>query len=252
MFFSLRTAPLFGNPVYWTLALEEQLYLMYFAVPFLRRRLGLPRASLLVLLLTLIYRTWAIYSVHSAPVMSGGAFFLTPLPWPPSAVFWMALGPSRWFEWVLGALAVERAYGMVPKMSFHTDLRVGLGASVLAMLSQLSVAGWVFTDPLWGIAFFVMVNRVVDSEARGYFGSKPWHRTFALAGVWSYSLYLVHYPLVNLFQSMLLKVLPWTIAIPAGIPCALPFAWLFYRFIEAPSIHWARNVKPATTSCLPT
>jgi peptidoglycan/LPS O-acetylase OafA/YrhL len=85
------------NGVFWTLAIEEQLYLAYFLLLFLRSRWGWG-PTLLVCGAARI--GWFAFS-HFAWVATGAG-----IPVPEAAA-------SHWLTWALGAIAVEAAFGLV-------------------------------------------------------------------------------------------------------------------------------------------
>jgi peptidoglycan/LPS O-acetylase OafA/YrhL len=91
--------------------------------------------------------------------------------------------------------------------------------------------------PLWGLGFFILVNRAVLAE-------DSWIRelklpslvsVFATLGVFSYSIYLTHE--LTIMQS-------WRWVNPAAwqmqnvflitVPATIVFAWLFFWFCERP------------------
>src|SRR4030095_14706515 len=79
------------NGVFWTLAIEEQLYLAYFLLLFLRRRWGLATTLIVCLAARLV---WMIFS-HMFWRKTGVG-----IPVPEAAA-------SHWFTWALGAIGVE-------------------------------------------------------------------------------------------------------------------------------------------------
>src|SRR4029079_10974053 len=85
------------NGVFWTLAIEEQLYLAYFLLLFLRTRWGWGPTLVICLLARL---GWAALS-HIIWLTSGVG-----VPVPEGAA-------SHWFTWALGAVGVEAVFGLV-------------------------------------------------------------------------------------------------------------------------------------------
>lgn len=239
---------IYRNPVFWTLALEEHLYLMYFSLPWLRRRIGMEGVLGFALLVTLAWRAAAIFGPlgKGHPVMPDAVLRVLPPLGPTGSVAWMNLGPARWFEWVLGAVAVEVAYGRIPRRRAYSSTLLALGAAAGAMACQWARAGWVFTDALWGIACFVVVNRVVDAERSGRLEARMWVRPLAAVGIFSYSLYLVHGPAIVLFHAFCRRRMHWALSAIAESVLALALAWVFYRVFEVPSVRWSRAGKTPT------
>ena len=85
------------NGVFWTLAIEEQLYLAYFLLLFLRTRWGWGPTLLICALARLAW----FYGMHFFWQQTGVG-----IPVPEAAA-------SHWFTWALGAIAVEASFGLV-------------------------------------------------------------------------------------------------------------------------------------------
>jgi peptidoglycan/LPS O-acetylase OafA/YrhL len=211
------------NGVFWTLAIEEQLYLAYFLLLFLRRRWGWGPT----LFLCLAARAgWMIFS-HVVWLKTGIG-----VPVPEAAA-------SHWFTWALGAIAVEAWFGLVKLPKWTSNLTLGAVLIVAASaVSNLLPAiskdtvwhdfSWFLMHPMWGIGFFIVVNRTVLAE-------DGWLRNFRLPsvislfatlGVFSYSIYLTHeltimqswrWTLPNLWQIQNVFVIT--------IPATILFAW---------------------------
>lgn len=220
------------NGIFWTLAIEEQLYLAYFLLLFVRVRWGWT----VTLAVCLFARAgWMVLS-HVVWLKTGFG-----LPVPESAA-------AHWFTWALGAIAVEAMFGLVKLPNWARNLRVAallvIAASIvsayLPVISKntlLHDVSWFLIHPLWGLGFFAVVNRIVVAE-------RSWVREsrlpslisiFATLGMFSYSLYLTH-------ELMIMQ--SWRWIDPAHlqlvnvfaviVPATLLFAWVFFWFCEKP------------------
>jgi peptidoglycan/LPS O-acetylase OafA/YrhL len=221
------------NAAFWTLAIEEQLYLAYFLLLFLRIRYGWARTLFICAAARVV---WLL--------LGRGLAYLTGVEIPVGEA-----AATNWFIWALGALSVEAALGVVrlPRWCYRTW--AGAAALLLAMSLALGLphvnhlvwihdVGWLLMHPAWGVGFFIMVNAVVRAEARRREMSvRASHLLVALAGLGliSYSLYLTHqFVLMQWYWFGFTKLHIPAISVAIMTPLSVLFAWLFFRLFERP------------------
>ncbi|HEU4869632.1 MAG TPA: acyltransferase [Pyrinomonadaceae bacterium] len=226
------------NGAFWTLAVEEQLYLAYFLLLFLRIRYGWAKAL------------WVCFSARVVWVILGHALSASlgfHIPVTEAAA-------TNWFIWALGALSVEAALGLIKLPAWCSKLSFGglaLGcamtlAQVLPMVDHVSWIhdiGWLVMHPAWGVGFFILVNYAVAAEQR-------WRRVprlipaLASIGLISYSLYLTHsFVLMHWYWFGFTQWHVRSIALVITMPLSVVFAYLFFRLCERPFMTSAATKK---------
>jgi peptidoglycan/LPS O-acetylase OafA/YrhL len=221
------------NGAFWTLAIEEQLYLAYFLLLFLRIRYGWTRTLLICFSARIVWLIMgralsASLGVH-IPVTEAAA--------------------TNWFIWALGAVSVEAALGVIklPRWCYRISISfVALGcamglAQFLPLVDQqtwIHDAGWLIMHPAWGVGFFVLVNYAVAAEQRWRLKSTPVPRlipALASVGLISYSLYLTHsFVLMHWYWFGFTRLHILTISLLIMTPLSVAFAWVFFRVFERP------------------
>jgi len=105
---------------------------------------------------------------------------------------------------------------------------------------------WFLLHPMWGLGFFMLVNRAVIAE-RGWIEKLtiPWVvGAFATLGVFSYSIYLTHELVIMQswrFVEHWLPPLANTFFVV--VPATVLFAWIFFWFCERPFIRKRGDVR---------
>lgn len=224
-----------GNGPFWSLGLEEQLYVLYFALLSVRRRLGWRAVFAMTLTVTLLFRGALLVAREDLPET------------------WLGIGPSRWFEWALGAYAVEAHRGHVTLPRWATQplafvLLLALAIFVTPAAGTWTVPAWVVVirDPLFGLAFFVLVNALCRADlARWGTAIAPWAKGAAALGVVSYSVYLVHTPLIVLATRLAVRdgvddlltltVMRFGVALLGGL--------LFFKLVESRFLGGSRAAR---------
>ena len=229
--------------VYWSLALEFQLYLAYPIFLYLFRRLGLTRSIIFLTIFSLLWRLVAMDVFHSQ---------LISVAWTgPYAMMGCIL--ARMPEWLFGAWLAEWFVG--GRNRNWNRLPLASAAVVVlftAILSTLEQSLWVFTDSLFGLGFaFVIAAAIVPG--RKLFAVNPpkseenrFYRLLIWMGMISYSLYLFHMqfswfanPWIREISSPALQFVLRT----AVLIISIPIIALIFRLVEAPFLSAPRPGK---------
>ncbi len=228
------------NGQFWTLAIEEQLYLAYFLLIFVRIKWGWKAA----IALTLIARV--------------GWFILTPIVFKLTGhtIPTVESSVGTWFLWAAGALAVEYAYGLIKLPKWTTNFRLGLIFLIIsafwyvygfvALVNNpgiMSKFWWFTAQPMWGITFFFIMCWFVSLENRTL---KNWQKKLLKIGAWfgifSYSIYLM--------CEFVVRISPethWALRAVLTIVIAYCFHRLFERpFMNKSYLNQARKYESST------
>ena len=192
---------------YWSLAVEEQFYLIYPCLLWL----GLRRSLLILGLASFVLTTqWVQHDAQAA-------FYLL---------------PTRTWELLLGAGIAMRPMEIPARLrplASWTGLLGILAASLLFRDDKLTWPGWATLVPCLLTALMIVAHRPMDTPGARWLCS-PWLRHL---GVISYSWYLWHWPMIAFYRYWRLE----------SVPVWVRLVWFFagyllarisYRYVETP------------------
>jgi peptidoglycan/LPS O-acetylase OafA/YrhL len=220
------------NPSLWSLPVELELYLVYPLAWWLGRHIGWNWVLLLAISISLAGQLLSMRGVR----WLDGSF------------------PSFWGLWCAGAWVAERrCRDAIPALSGWWNL--GLTVTILAAVTSELVSPLQALSPwLWGGVGVMALCWAV--APRHLSGGKVTRHSFSLVtmfagiGTFSYSLYLIHYPLFHLaghFWVGKFGAKPSSILVSImAVLGVLPLAWVFHRCVEAPSHRLARKLGSAS------
>ena len=222
----------------WSVALEVQIYVLFVA-------LLLPIVSRFGLFAALI----SAFVLGYIPTIVGVVFHVTPYPLS-SACFWF------FGLFALGSVAAFIAYDGEDRFA---ALRNGIPWKVVS-ISAIVAFGWFVlplfedphdlsyrVDPILGIgvaAGFIAVARDLRAGRRSIVATVLGWRPFVILGSFSYSLYLIHDPLILLAMHYL-NQLPTSARFASAIILVVGIillAYAFARIFEYPFVSSARRV----------
>lgn len=221
------------NPSFWTIAIEVQLYLIYPVLLFFVAKLGWRRTLFALAVLeigfNLFPRLIELYGMQS------------PIP------AWMLRTPlTFWYSWSIGVWQADAFLQNQPLPFLRSRLSIWWGLALvtywikpLADLSFLCfavLAAVYLAKLLSGKMKLVMPERCLTS--------------LRWLGVSSYSIYLLHQPLMHWFvqgcinaspEQKLLPVVKFLLAVLSGI-LIFPLSASFYHYCELPSITLGKRI----------
>ena len=213
----------------WSLAVEEQFYLAFPAILAISyrwggrtKRWGVRGASVamvMILVASFTLSLWLSYG-HGLPFVDK----------PAVAAFYSA--PSRAWEFGIGGLVALWTCRAMPPSRVIGAAAGWVGAALLLAAAALTPDTVVFPGlaavvPVAGTALLILAGRIEGSTIGRLLARRPMQ---AIGDV-SYGWYLWHWPLI-VFARRLWPETGWPVV--AAAACALPVAWLSFKYVERP------------------
>jgi len=246
------------NSSFWTIAIEIQLYLLYPFLLMLVTKFGW-RSTLTFLAVFEcfihgwegVYQTMLGASGYDYPVLSNKLLPYFSYVDTPSLGFLSASPLAYWFSWSLGACAAD---------AFLKKEVMPLAKSPLPLWIFLVVLSY-FIRPLYPFFFLLSALLATTVISKYLSGRRPavtlpnfFLEQLRLAGVYSYSIYLLHQPLLEILGKNLSHFLPGISPFLKFLCCVsfwlvmIPIAALCYRFIELPGIAFGKRIIQKITA----
>ena len=210
------------NGAFWTLALEFQLYVLFPLLVVLYRRFN-PRVIVLsAFVLSILYRILVTYGAHPEDLNS----------W---VLYQSFLG--RMYEFALGMYAARavvhwRANNVYPLAWIDAIFVIAL---IPVALFKYNQPYYLLGDSAWGTLFAAFI--VLGSRRTGILHKCLSAKWLVKLGTFSYSVYLIHQPLVTIFCSRF-PGLGGTrfILVEVGVllPMVLALGYAYHRCVERP------------------
>ena len=221
------------NGSLWSLALEFQLYILFPVLVEAYRRFN-PRGVLLtVLLICTAYRLFLVRG-HYLPD-DGYGYVLA------YSIF------GRGFEFAIGmftALLVARQHAEQKSPVRWVDGLVLVAITVLAILDSRHGHFQTLTDSMWGLLFAALL--LASSRSKTRLHQALSHRLLVWLGLFSYSVYLIHLPMVIVLGGYGLARFPNTGQVLFMLflvaPLMLGLGYLFHLLFERPFLHAPRDL----------
>jgi len=212
------------NSVLWSLLCEEIYYAVYPVIRLVRKQVGWP---ILLFSTFVLGACTALTHLHTADLAEIGPLETAIILYP---------------VWLLGCVLAEECDRLPPLDSAWVIWRwrflAWAGSWICEMLNFKAGIYLTQTMLLFGILAYFWIRKEIQ-----YSTHREPYVTLAVAGTWSYSLYLVHDPAARIFSKfppLHLGYIPDWCFLNAFI---LGFSYLFYLAIERPSHQLAKKIR---------
>jgi peptidoglycan/LPS O-acetylase OafA/YrhL len=226
------------NGALWTLAVEAQFYLIIpLVVPLVVRW---PYRALAVSFALAI--AWRFATRDGlVPLVAFEMALGRPWAWPEESVRYLLLHqlPSYCGHFVLG-MVLGRAWllwrGHEPSRVARWTLDAGLVLAFALLYWTIAIDGRVAGDLTWTLPTLCLGFLLLWTALSAQSGKLLARGPLAFAGRVSYSAYLLHLPLLFLWNREATALAPW-LSLPLYLAAVFALSWLSWRFVEQPFLH---------------
>lgn len=227
------------NPSFWSIAVEAQLYLVYPLLLAMQSRIGWRNCL------------WVALGIEILLNLGGVVFQSTSIQFP----FFLSQSPfAYWFSWSIGAW-IAHAYSKrlpVPWPRLAHPALLGLAAFLCWLYRPAEPLLFLLMSALTASLIVQKLNRnTMKCRIEGHGKRSKCIRVLDFFGKISFSLYLLHQPIISIGNMMLNKIeiivgLPHSVHLIILIIVVLPVAtlssWMFYRTAEVGSISLGKTL----------
>ena len=220
------------NGVFWSLSIEVQLYLIYPVLLLLVGRLGWKRTMAILAICECVIRA------INHPMENVGAT-VTPF--------------GYWFSWSLGAFIADAVLKNEPLPFAKAPVMPWF---FLMVLSYFFKPTYPFLFPLAAVTTAIITSRILSRTMPQIKLPAVSLTALKKIGIWSYSIYLLHEPLLRAYGFVISWILPdsyhaapaiLSLVVLAWIP-VIVFGFLWHEIFELPSIALGRRLVQKTFS----
>jgi len=229
------------NPVYWSMPVEWDFYVVLPLLALLVSRCRWPLALLLAVSFAIAFRVlcyWSLSDASLARVIGFGDVQQLP-----ARVDQFVIGICA--AWIAARAAQPRGTALACMLAGTIGIvaMAYIAAPRDDFLVRIDVPYLFFHHTLTALAFGLITLGAAGSTRIGamVFANRP----LTFLGLISYSLYLWHYPLLSLAHAAGwidgARAAPWVVVWLVAVPLILLAAWLSWRYVEQPFLRRAQG-----------